>query len=169
MASVLFIQKTTRMDYKMTTETKMMLLLCSKCSEIFSIPSRRGRPPKFCAQCSNGVEPPVVVAKSPQVITQREDQFTGSLADPTGKTFSYLNGIKMMSHFCLACKEVFAIPARRGRPPNYCSECISSGRAQSYEEQRMESLTEKARVRVDNLEMMLKSRGTHIRQQKDRW
>lgn len=32
-------------------QAKLMSLLCAGCNEIFAIPSRRGRPPKFCSTC----------------------------------------------------------------------------------------------------------------------
>jgi hypothetical protein len=73
--------------------------------------------------------------------------------------------VKMMNLFCHACNEVFAIPARRGRPPKYCTNCINGGDAKTHEEVRNDRIWEEAQRRVDNLEMMLRSRGTHISQQ----
>lgn len=33
------------------TNGKMMSAFCQKCQEIFTLPSRRGRPPRFCDKC----------------------------------------------------------------------------------------------------------------------
>jgi hypothetical protein len=76
---------------------------------------------------------------------------------------------KLMSLFCNACNEIFMIPSRRGRPPKYCTKCITGGDAMEYEDVRRDREWEQAQIRVDNLEMMLKSRGTHISQNKAKW
>lgn len=76
---------------------------------------------------------------------------------------------KMMNLFCHACQEIFAIPSRRGRPPKYCTTCINGGQAMTHEEVRNDRLYEEAQRRCDNLEMMLRSRGTHIKQHLDKW
>ncbi len=77
--------------------------------------------------------------------------------------------IKMMNLFCHACNEIFAIPARRGRPPKYCTSCINGGDAQTPEEVKRERTWAEAQKVCDDLEHMLKSRGTHISQHKDKW
>lgn len=77
--------------------------------------------------------------------------------------------VVMMSCFCQSCNEVFSIPSRRGRPPKYCTRCIKGGETQTHDEAYRDALQERANERVDNLEMLLRSRGTHIKQQKDTW
>lgn len=165
-------------------EEKMMSLFCVGCNEIFVIPSRRGRPPKFCAQCSGApqVNPTGRLTRSQpalQNLHTRSHVETRALLDSFvvsadrelvgNKSFPLLHGVRMMSHFCYACNEVFAIQARRGRPPKYCKKCIENGDATTHEEQRVESNIAKANARIDNLEMLLKSRGTHISQNRHRW
>ena len=88
-----------------------------------------------------------------------------------GISADIVNGVKMMNLFCGQCENVFAIPARRGRPPKFCQKCTSGG---AYESSDGEAeLREKKRIeaeaRVDRLEMLLKSRGSHISQHRDKW
>lgn len=82
-----------------------------------------------------------------------------------------VNGIKMMNLFCGQCENVFAIPARRGRPPKFCKNCTDGGAYESSDSDA--EMREKKRIaaeaRVDNLEMMLKSRGSHISQHRQKW
>lgn len=75
--------------------------------------------------------------------------------------------IKMMMLFCASCKEVKAIPSRRGRPPKYCNECTNNGDVQDYEVDRLARERAIANERCDRLEMMLRSRGTHIKQNRN--
>jgi len=133
----------------------MATYFCNTCNEIFVIPTQRGRPPTKCSTCKAKETPPVVVSVQ-KIVT-------------AGISHSAINDNKMMSLFCHACNEVFAFPARRGRPPKYCSNCIASGAATSYEEQKLMSLIAKAKTRVDNLELMLRSRGNHISQNRHKW
>ena len=76
---------------------------------------------------------------------------------------------KLMALFCIACQEVFMMPARRGRPPQFCSRC-SGDPDTVYKVENEAALTRKeeriisAKERVDRLEMMLKSTGNHISQ-----
>lgn len=76
---------------------------------------------------------------------------------------------KMMPCFCHKCEEIFSIPSRRGRPPKFCDNCIKSGEVPVYEEEKRESDIDAAKARVDRLEMMLRSRGTHIKQNQQNW
>lgn len=80
---------------------------------------------------------------------------------------------KMMSILCQVCQEVKMITSRRGRPPKVCPSCakepekVAMNEAEAYEANRNEAIR-KANLRIDNLEMMLKARGTHLSQQPDR-
>ena len=76
---------------------------------------------------------------------------------------------KHMNLFCDACNEVFTMPARRGRPPRFCSKCggdpdivykVESAVELTRKEERLIS----AKERVDRLEMLLRSTGNHIKQ-----
>jgi hypothetical protein len=82
-----------------------------------------------------------------------------------------VNGIKMMNLFCEKCKEIFAIPARRGRPPKFCRRCTDGGAYESSDNdaERLAELRAKAEARVDRLEMMLKAAGNHISQHRHKW
>lgn len=141
----------------MEVEQKTMSFFCVGCENVFVIPSRRGRPPSKCESC--------LAKENPVVQTEvSEDKIVVS-----GKVHPSMGGVKMMNLFCHACNEVFAFPARRGRPPKYCSNCIESGAAETSEEQRQKTAIIKANLRCDNLEMLLKSRGTHIRQNPQYW
>lgn len=44
------------MDSLIPQQRRMMALLCQGCNEIFAIPSRRGRPPRFCSKCGGSQE-----------------------------------------------------------------------------------------------------------------
>jgi len=78
-----------------------------------------------------------------------------------------------MMLFCNACQEVYAIPARRGRPPGFCNTCgndpviVEKFRTAQRLTKQQERL-DKAKARVDRLEMLLRSRGEHPSQQKER-
>lgn len=140
----------------MAEEIKTSTHWCTVCEEVFTIPSRRGRPPSKCSKCLAEIaakEESTVVQPTPVIPQQRTEE-----PNDSGK---------QMNLFCHACNEVFTFPARRGRPPKYCTNCIGSGKAETHEEARLKSDKEKARLRCDNLEMLLKSRGTHISQQKN--
>lgn len=85
-----------------------------------------------------------------------------------------LDDMRMMSLLCAACNEIFAIPARRGRPPKFCSKCggdpdtvdrVTSSQDAEEKAERLISANE----RIDRLEMLLKSRGTHISQNQQSW
>ncbi len=76
---------------------------------------------------------------------------------------------RLMALFCVGCNEVFMMPARRGRPPSFCSKC--SGDPNTVHKVEAEAaLTKKqerlisAKERIDRLEIMLKSIGSHISQ-----
>lgn len=75
----------------------------------------------------------------------------------------------LMALFCVGCNEVYMMPSRRGRPPQFCSKC-SADPDTVYKVENEAFLTKKeeraisAKERVDRLEMMLKSRGHHISQ-----
>jgi hypothetical protein len=57
----------------MTEPQKLMNLLCKGCNEIFAIPSRRGRPPAFCAKC--GGDPDTVYkVESEQKVSAKEER-----------------------------------------------------------------------------------------------
>jgi len=76
---------------------------------------------------------------------------------------------KMKNLFCQGCNEVFAIPSGRGRPPRFCSACggdpdVVHKVDQEKRVDQVEELRSKAKARIDNLEMMLLSRGTHLKQ-----
>lgn len=79
------------------------------------------------------------------------------------------DGILMMNCLCQKCNEIFAIPARRGRPPLFCQQCLNSDHVPSYEDRNRDIILQAANARVDNLEMLLRSRGTHIGQHRDKW
>lgn len=80
--------------------------------------------------------------------------------------------IKLMACFCIGCNEIFHIPSRRGRPPNVCAKCIQGKKAESEDEakhkvQNTVKAEERALTvseRIDRLDMMLRSRGSHIQQ-----
>lgn len=74
---------------------------------------------------------------------------------------------KDMFVLCAACKEVKTMPARRGRPPKFCDECTTNGNTFSYEQTRRELATARAKERVDRLEILLKSTGSHLSQQEE--
>lgn len=76
---------------------------------------------------------------------------------------------RMMTIQCRHCAEIFVIPARRGRPPHYCNLCIDGGDAVSSDEVTRQRLIAAANARVDNLEMLLRSRGLHIKQNQEPW
>jgi hypothetical protein len=75
----------------------------------------------------------------------------------------------LMALFCVGCNEVFMMPARRGRPPSFCSKCGGDPDV-VYKVENEAFLTKKeerlisAKERVDRLEMMLRSTGSHISQ-----
>lgn len=75
--------------------------------------------------------------------------------------------VKMMAFFCKACQEVKMMPSRRGRPPESCQECQGNGLVDDYEATRLERERAAANARCDRLDMMLKSRGTHISQNRN--
>lgn len=75
--------------------------------------------------------------------------------------------LEYMHLLCAACKEVKTMRARRGRPPKFCKECIENGNTFSYEQTRRELAKARAEARVDRLEMMLKSIGSHPSQQEN--
>jgi len=80
-----------------------------------------------------------------------------------------INGVKMMNLFCNGCENIFAIPARRGRPPKFCVKCTNTGEAETYDETRQANIKAAAEARVDRLEMMLKANGSHISQHRHKW
>lgn len=80
-----------------------------------------------------------------------------------------LDEAKMMACFCFNCNEIFSIPSRRGRPPKFCDKCTQAGEIPNYEEERRENDKNEAEARIDRLEMMLRSRGTHIKQNPASW
>lgn len=97
---------------------------------------------------------------------------------------------KTMSCFCQHCHEIFIIPSRRGRPPTLCQKCVDGAKKVEHlvtipkpsvpidddndqeirtrlQDRRLEDIhRSESHARVDRLEMMLRSRGTHIQQQK---
>lgn len=87
------------------------------------------------------------------------------------------DGVKMMYFFCIGCNDAKSIPSRRGRPPQYCNACITGTHTDpnievnvmTTEEKSLERRRQEAEERVNHLEMMLKSRGTHISQNRHRW
>jgi hypothetical protein len=76
----------------------------------------------------------------------------------------FIPEVKMMSFFCESCQEVKAIPARSGRPPTLCTSCKENG--ESHNATNVNKLRALAEARCDRLEFMLRSRNTHIKQQK---
>ena len=81
---------------------------------------------------------------------------------------------RMMHILCAHCNEVKVIPSRRGRPPKYCPACTKTDDKVDIlvtQEAVMarDAAMERANERINNLEMMLRSRGTHLSQQKERW
>lgn len=62
---------------------------------------------------------------------------------------------------CKKCGDVFARPTQRGRPPSFCKKCDE----EKLPETEQRQIT--AKERVDRLEMMLRSRNTHIGQHRD--
>lgn len=80
----------------------------------------------------------------------------------------------LMNLFCKGCEEIFAIPSRRGRPPAFCKNCggdqdvVDKVQIAQNTTARQERLIS-AKDRVDNLEMLLKSRGNHISQHRAKW
>lgn len=82
-----------------------------------------------------------------------------------------INGIKMMSLFCSKCEDIFAIPARRGRPPKFCKKCTEGGAYESSDNdaENRAKIQAAAEARVDRLELMLKAAGNHISQHRHKW
>ncbi len=81
---------------------------------------------------------------------------------------------RMMAILCAHCNEVKMIPPRRGRPPKYCPACTKTPERVSIlvveeAEIQRDVQAQRANERIDNLEMMLRSRGTHLSQQQERW
>lgn len=76
---------------------------------------------------------------------------------------------KMMTIQCRHCTEIFAIPARRGRPQYYCDQCISSGLAPTSDVATRDRKEQLAKERIDRLEIMLRSRGLHLKQNLEPW
>lgn len=76
---------------------------------------------------------------------------------------------KMMTIFCESCRELKSIPARRGRPPKFCAPCLESGDAETSDEARITRARALAEARCDRLEILLRSRGTHIKQNRSKW
>lgn len=75
---------------------------------------------------------------------------------------------KMSFFFCKHCQEMKAIPSRRGHLPETCASCANDGSAKVAEDAENRSkLQIAAELRCDRLELMLRSRNTHIKQQKD--
>lgn len=89
----------------------------------------------------------------------------------TGIQADIVNGVKMMSLFCGQCENVFAIPARRGRPPKFCKKCTDGGAYESSDNdaEARARIQAAAEARVDRLEMMLKANGSHISQHRHKW
>lgn len=73
--------------------------------------------------------------------------------------------VNMMMFFCESCQEVKALPARRGRPPKFCTACTEGGDIVDSDAVRLSKARALGEKRCDLLEMMLRSRGTHIKQQ----
>jgi hypothetical protein len=59
---------------------------------------------------------------------------------------------------CDLCAGVFAIPARRGRPPKYCDDCHDKAPTRAEVKRKL------AQERVDRLTQRLESRGLAISQ-----
>lgn len=59
---------------------------------------------------------------------------------------------------CENCHEIFTIEARKGRPPLFCKEC------EDKKESPDELKRKLAKERIDRLEMLLRSTGSHISQ-----
>jgi DNA-directed RNA polymerase subunit RPC12/RpoP len=70
----------------------------------------------------------------------------------------------MGSRVCIECSHEFDIPRQRGRPATRCPSCRDNKVTEVKVQPQYDSKT-----RVDNLEMLLKSRGTHISQNGDQW
>lgn len=82
--------------------------------------------------------------------------------------------VKMMMLFCKGCSDIFAIPSRRGRPPEFCKNCAKKDELGELpitetEIEKKADLRAAAEARVDRLEMMLRSTGNHISQHRDKW
>jgi hypothetical protein len=80
---------------------------------------------------------------------------------------------KMMALFCKGCNDVFMMPSRRGRPPQFCSKCGGDPDTvyKVETEVKLNAAQERlisAKERVDRLEMMLRSTGNHISQYRAR-
>ncbi len=60
---------------------------------------------------------------------------------------------------CRSCGLEFDVPRKRGRPPVVCDDCRETPQPK---EEKVST-----KDRVDRLEMLLKSQGKHITQQKD--
>lgn len=123
--------------------TKMMACFCVNCSEIFMIPSRRGRPPQFCDNCITDKAIPLV-ARDAAKATKVEVQ-TPQVVDSPKPATSVANILPV-------------VPSE---------EAYQDARDVLAKEKETERSRIAALAKVDRLEMMLRSRGTHISQQKD--
>lgn len=64
---------------------------------------------------------------------------------------------------CDSCGSEFPRPQTRGRPPKSCVPCREKPKAVAVKD------ILEGKQRVDALDLMLKSRGTHLSQQKEKW
>lgn len=135
---------------KMTEKTAS----CRKCNNSFVVPKRSGRPASLCEKCR---ELQVLELQTPKATTI-------SVAPKAPQVQEKPEFDKMMACLCEQCHDVFAIPSRRGRPPKYCNRCLRGGDLPTQDESQRAADRYRAKLRVDNLEMLLKSRGTHISQ-----
>jgi hypothetical protein len=81
---------------------------------------------------------------------------------------------KMMALFCKGCNDIFAIPSRRGRPPEFCTKCaIKDEQGElpitTTEQERAAERLLAAKERVDRLELMLRANHSHISQHRERY
>lgn len=121
------------------TTSEPVMLRCS-CGNWFEKPTTRGRPPVSCPPC-------------------REERAKPKTRTPQEETETFT---------CEDCETTFDRKIKRGSKPRFCTEC-----ADKRKEKTRFVATEKQKLDgeaiVDHLEMMLRSRGMHIKQQKELW
>jgi len=119
--------------------TQTIMLECA-CGNLFEKPTTRGRPPVSCPTCREAR----TTVKSQSVSVAPE----------------YFN--------CEDCSTQFDRLVKRGTKPRFCKECAEKRKEKTHfvsnENKKLD-----AESTVDRLEMMLRARGTHIKQQKVTW
>lgn len=118
---------------------KVVKLVCQICTKQFPKPTTRGRPPTRCPKCRA------------KIAAKKQPPKPKPQPKPEPVT------VKQWTINCRACRNDFTMPAKQGRKPVHCPACSAPGTTKS-------SVSNAGNAVVDRLEMMLRSRGTHISQ-----